>query len=212
MTRHQFTAFATILALSLFAAPPGRAGTSGYDLGLLRTGMPLADLRHAAWPTGSRLLCTGDADLPANLVTPAHERIDLPERLAKSGVVACALFAANAKGVWESKMIEFGGAPARLWVLALAETAGDEAHLVQARLWQAEEAYTNTVSFVTGRLGQGDYANKHGARWSTDTSEAIVGHQSDGGISTILTDKSLEKQVNQRLSSENSQTKTEAKP
>jgi len=211
MPRH-LSALAIILALSLFAAAPGRAETAGFDLGLIRTGMPLAELRHTIWPTGSRLLCSSDADLPANLVSPPREGIVLPERLAKNGVMACALFAANADGAWESKMIEFGGAPARLWVLALAEKAGGEARLVQAKLWQADEAFKTTVAFVTSRLGQGDFVNTHGARWSTDTSEAIIGHQSDGSISTILTDKRLEAQVTQRMGTEKPKDKSGAKP
>ena len=190
-------AFAIILALSVLAplaqasADPAKA--AGFDLGPFRSGMPLDDLRHFGWPAGSRLLCSGDADLPAHLVTPPRDGIMLPPRMAGRGIVLCALFAPDAAGNWSAHAMDFAGAPTQIWLLALADKeAGGAVRLVQAKLWQSEDAFKATVDFLTGRLGPADFANAYGARWAAADSEVIIGHQSTGGISTILTDKRLE--------------------
>jgi len=185
-----------VFALSLLGVSPGIA--EGFDLGLLRAGMPLVELRHAAWPTGSRLLCAGDANLPTTVKSAPGEGIELPPRAAGRGMVPCALFAAGSDGAWTPRMMAFGGIPARIWVLALVEKEGDEPRLVQAKLWQPDDAFAATLAFVTGRLGSPTSANDRGARWSNADSEAIIGHLSAGGIYTILTETHLEAVVRER--------------
>lgn len=194
MTR-RFAAFALVLALPLLAASPGRAGTAGYDIGLVRPGMPLAELRHATWPKGARLLCNGDSDLPAKVDSPPEGGINMPPRLVGSGLIPCALFAPDAGGTWKMTMADFAGAPAGIWVLGVADKPGDEPRLVQAKLWQSGKAFKATVAFVTGRLGPASFATKEGSRWANADGEVIVGHTSKGGIYTIVTDKGLEAEV-----------------
>lgn len=191
MTR-RLSALVMILALSVSTSSPGRAESTGLDLGLLRSGMPLTELRQVSWPAGSRLLCSGDADLPANLVSPPRNGIVPPANLARQGVVLCALFAPDASGAWVPQTVDFAGAPAQIWLLTVAEKKGASPRLVQAKLGQAEDAFKATVDFVAARLGPADFLNTYGARWRTVDSEVIIGHQSTGGISTILTDKRLE--------------------
>ncbi len=211
MTR-RLSAFAALLALTLLGVSPVRAETAGFDLGLFRSGMPLADLRHAAWPAGARLLCSGDSDLPANMVSPPRDGIVLPQRLTDRGVIACALFSPNAEGAWALQTAEFAGGPAGVWVLAIAEKKGAAARLVQAKLFQPEDAFKATVAYVTGRLGPADFVNEHGARWSGVESETIIGHMSSGGISTILTDKRLEALVREQTGEGKPEAKSKPKP
>ena len=212
MSRRCF-AFAAFLVLFLVgAAVPGQAAAAGFDIGLVRAGMPLAELRHAAWPAGARLLCGGDADLPAKLDSPPQGGIVLPPRLAKSGLIPCALFAPDAKGTWKMARTDFAGAPAGVWALAIAVTPGAEPVVFQAKLWQAESAFKATVAYVTARLGRPEFAAPSGARWTNSTSEALVGHLSSGGIQTTLTDTSLEPQVDRRTSQGLPKLKGKGKP
>ncbi len=198
---HRLFAVAFLLALPLVTAAPARAEPAGYDIGLVRAGMPLAELRHAAWPGGARLLCGGDTDLPAKLDSPPQGGIVLPPRLAKSGLIPCALFAPDAHGTWKMGMASanFAGVPAGVWALAVVEKAGAEPVLFQAKLWQPDRAFKTTVAYVGSRLGRPLFATPSGSRWADDASEVLIGHLSSGGIYTVLTDRRLEPLVRQRM-------------
>jgi hypothetical protein len=192
-------AFALVLAPSLFGSSPGRAETAGYTVGPFRSGMKLADLRAAAWPAGSRLLCHGDSDLPAKLDSPPQGGIVLPPRYADTGLVPCALFAPDADGTWKMSTMDFAGAPATVWVLAVVDKAGSDPLMVQAKLDQPDSAFKATLAFVTGLLGPAQVANQGGSRWLGDSGDVLVGHTSAGGVDTVLTDKRLEKVVSDRI-------------
>jgi len=198
MTR-RLAAFAFALALPLFGTSPGRAETAaGYAIGPFRSGMKLAELRAAAWPAGSRLLCRGDTDLPAKLDSPQQGGIVLPPRYADTGLVPCALFAPDADGTWKMTTMDFAGTPATVWVLAVVDTAGSEPLMVQAKLDQPDNSFKATLAFVSGQLGPAQVVNQGGSRWLSDSGDVLVGHTSAGGVSTILTDKHLETLVEQR--------------
>ncbi len=202
MTRRLFAA-AAVLALTLFGASPGRADTAGLEVGPFRPGMPLADLRHAGWPEGARLLCGGDTDLPAKIDSPPEGGIALPPRLTGSGLVPCALFAPGADGTWKFATADFAGTPARVWLLAIAETTGAAPRLVQTKLWQPDAAFDTTRAFVTAHLGPAQSTTPDGSRWTDATTEVLIGHVgtggTKGGILTILTDTRLEALARQRI-------------
>lgn len=187
------------LMLIVISALPAPAQTAGYDLGIVRAGMPLAELRRGPWPPGARLLCANDPDLPATIEAPARNGIALPPRFSGLGIVACALFAKGGDGTWTLTTIPFAGHPAQLWVLGLAETSGGETKITQAKLWQADDALSDGTAAITKRLGPTASSTSNGSTWRRDGSEAIIGRVTSGGTLVVLTDTRLEKVLRARM-------------
>lgn len=184
--------------VALLCAGTARADDQRFDLGFLKPGMPLAELRAAAWPPGDRILCGEDTD-SVRIEKDSLAQVASRPWLAGTGVMACALFEKTKDGVWRLGTIMLGGNPATFWAMVVAPEAGAPPVLAEARMWQSNESFDSTVATLTGRLGPAGIANQFSAHWINDSYEVSVAHASGKGIITFLIDNRLRTLVTQRM-------------
>ena len=191
----RLAAFGIVIALLL--AAPARAESS-FEIGFLKLGMPLAELRTEAWPVGTRLLCGGDQDLPP-LDAESRRAITLGPQAAGAGIVPCAVFGRDSDGIWRQRPIMLGGHPAGFWAMAIDDGNGSPPLLVEAQIRQAKEFFSDTIAYLTERAGPPQEANRYGARWRNSLAELSVGHSSTDAIITFLIDNHLNTVAKDRL-------------
>ena len=185
------------IAIVLLLAVPARA-EQRFDLGFLKLGMPLAELRAEAWPPDTKLLCGTDEKLP-EIDAEARKTISLRPEAKAAGVVPCALFGKDGDGVWRPRPITLGGNPSGFWAMAVMGDNGAPPVLAEVQLRQAPEFFADTLGLLSGRFGPAGESNKFAAHWITPAVEVTVAHESSGGVLTFLIDNRLYQLVKGRL-------------
>ena len=184
-------------AAALLLAAPARAEPP-FEIGFLKLGMPLAQLRAEAWPAETKLLCSTDDDLPA-LDDDSRRAITLGPAATGAGIIPCALFGRDKDGSWRQRPIMVGGHPAGFWAMAIVQDSGGPPVVAEAQIRQAKEFFTDTVAYLTERAGPPKDANKYAAHWLSPTAELTVAHASSDAIITFLIDNQLHAVAKARL-------------
>jgi len=184
-------------AVALLLAAPARAEPQ-FEIGFLKLGMPLAQLRAEAWPAETRLLCSTDTDLPT-LDTESRHAISLGPAAAGAGIIPCALFGQDKDGSWHQRPITLGGHPAGFWAMAIVGDDGGPPVLAEAQIRQAKEFFADTVAYLTERSGPPRDANQYAAHWLSPAAELTVAHASSNAIITFLIDNRLNALAKARL-------------
>jgi len=183
-------------AVALLLAAPARAEPQ-FEIGFLKPGMPLAQLRAEAWPAETRLLCGTDADLPP---LDAESRRIITPRLQESGasIIPCALYGKDAGGNWSQRPITLADHPAGFRAVAIIDESGAPV-LVEARIAQNKRYFDDTVAYLTERAGPPKDANQYAAHWLNADSELTVAHGVPDLAITFLIDRKLAALASARL-------------
>jgi hypothetical protein len=181
---------------ALLLAPPAAAQTTRapFDIGLAQIGMRLNQLRFAAWPANTRLVCSQDPDKP-----PGAERtpLALPPAMVSAGVSRCALFVETVKDQWVPRPVVLAGTATEFWFLAILDEQGTE-RVFQMTGRQPIEAFGRTVETLSQRWGAPTQKTAHFVRWLDGTVEAQIADDSEGTL-VFLFDTALHKLLDSRM-------------
>lgn len=184
-------------ALALIAvAGPAAAQTAArpFDIGLAQIGMRLNQLRFAAWPANTRLVCSGDPDKPPGA---EHTPLSLPGAMVTARVNRCALFTESTKDRWVPRPVVLAGALTDFWFMAIEDDEGTE-RIFQMTGRQPIEAFERTGTALVDRWGPPAQKTPHFIRWVNGSIEAQMADDSEGTV-IFLFDTALQKLLDSRM-------------
>ncbi|MDO8607416.1 MAG: hypothetical protein Q7R40_12840 [Phaeospirillum sp.] len=195
----QISLFATaMLVMAALAAvgEPAAAQSSArpYDIGLAQIGMRLNQLRFAAWPPDTKLVCSQDQDKPPGA---EHAPLGLPGAMMTARVVRCALFNEVAKDRWVLRQVPLAGTLTEFWFMAIEDEAGSE-RIFQMTARQPREAFDKTAAALTERWGAPAQKSPHFIRWVSGSVEAQMADDNEGTV-IFLFDNKLHQLLESRI-------------
>ena len=184
-----------VLAL-LLAAGPVAAQSSGkpYDIGLAQIGMRLNQLRFAAFPADTRLVCSQDQDKPPGA---EHAPLGLPGAMVTAKVVRCALFTEATPDHWILRQVPLAGTLAEFWFMAITDDNGSD-RIFQMTARQPREAFDKTAAALIERWGQPVLKTPHFIRWVSGSIEAQMADDNEGTV-IFLFDHKLHELLDSRM-------------
>lgn len=185
-----------LAALILIAARPVAAETPQrpFDIGLAQIGMRLNQLRFAAFPANTRLVCAQDQDRP-----PGADRtpLALPAAMIAARVNRCALFTETGKDGWVQRQVVLAGTPADFWFMAIEDESGAE-RIFQMTGRQPREAFDKTAAALIERWGPPALKTAHYIRWINGPIEAQMADDNEGTV-LFLVDTKMHQLLDSRM-------------
>lgn len=166
------------LALSLLISLPALAAdtTRPLDLGQAQLGMRLNQLRFAALPADTKLVCGWDPDKPAGVEkTP----LMMVGAMVTAKVDRCALFRDAGKAGWEPRPVSVGGVPTEMWFLTIEDEAGIQ-RIFQIVGRQEPDKFPGTFAFLAERWGPPVQKVPYFVRWLNGTNEGQMKEDGEG--------------------------------
>lgn len=166
----------TLAALLLSAATAEAAEPRPLDLGMAQIGMRLNQLRFAAFPANTKLVCGNDEPKP-----PGAERVPLAvvSAMAAAKVDRCAIFSEDSKGQWALRPAVVAGKPVEFWFMSIEDEAGTQ-RIFQIVGLQPREYFDLTAEYLVGRWGAPVQKIPHFVRWLNGTSEGQLSDDNEG--------------------------------
>lgn len=180
----------------LLTASPAAAQSTGkpYDMGLAQIGMRLNQLRFAAWPADTKLVCSQDQDKPPGA---EHAPLGLPGAMVTAKVSRCALFTEAAKDHWILRLLPLAGTPADFWFMAIEDESGSD-RIFQMTARQSREAFDKTAAALIERWGAPVQKTPHFIRWVSGSVEAQMADDNEGTV-IFLFDNKLHQLLDSRM-------------
>jgi len=179
-----------VLALALLAAPAWPAVADPpparpFDIGLAQIGMRLNQLRFAAFPANTRLVCAQDQERP-----PGADRtpLALPGAMLAARVNRCALFTDAGKDDWVQRQVVLAGTPTDFWFMAIEDENGSE-RIFQMTGRQPREAFDKTAAALIERWGPPALKTAHYIRWINGSVEAQMADDNEGTVLFLMDTK-----------------------
>ncbi|CAA7621269.1 hypothetical protein [Magnetospirillum sp. SS-4] len=185
-----------ILALvAILVVVPAQAQTSRpLEIAQAQIGMRLNQLRFAALPAGSRLICGRDQDKPAGA---EHAHLMLPGAMASAGIDRCAIFSDDGKGKWVIRPSQLSGIPTEFWFMAIEDEAGSQ-RIFQIVARQPKDYFEKTAAFLSDRWGAPVQKAPYFVRWVNGTQEGQM-KEDDEGVMIFLFDTRLFQLMESRM-------------
>jgi hypothetical protein len=169
---------AAVLSLLLLAAGSALAAdaTRPLDLGQAQLGMRANQLRYAALPADTKLVCGWDAEKP-----PGVEKTPLMMvgAMVSAKVDRCALFQDDGRNNWTPRPAQVGGIATELWFLTIEDEAGSQ-RIFQIVGRQPPNAFNATAAFLTERWGAPVQKVPYFVRWLNGTNEGQMKEDGEG--------------------------------
>lgn len=162
-----------VLLLFLVLAPTVRAAE--FDLGFARSGMTLDEFRAGAWPDGTIVRCSGEADLPPE---SDDVRLAVPDPVARLGGTRCGLFHQSGTQ-WHPSVIQVAGIETQVWGKFFPDRSGTP-RLMHLVLRQPAAAFGVLADYFGERFGEPELRRDNLARWQEPEAEVAI--IVDGGI------------------------------
>jgi len=188
-----FLLLAVTLGLAAGSAAAQSAGRP-YDIGLAQIGMRLNQLRFAAFPPDTRLVCSQDQDKPPGA---EHAPLALPGAMVTAKVVRCALFTEAAKDNWILRQVPLAGTLTEFWFMAIEDDSGSE-RIFQMTARQPRDVFDKTAAALIERWGQPVLKTPHFIRWVSGTVEAQMADDNEGTV-IFLFDTKLHQLLDSRM-------------
>ncbi|MBI3447128.1 MAG: hypothetical protein HY055_17615 [Magnetospirillum sp.] len=168
---------AVALFLALLSTPALAADTTRpLDLGPAQIGMRINQLRYAALPANTRVICGWDEAKPAGVEkTP----LVMPGAMATAKVDRCALFADNGKDVWSPRPTMLAGVPTEFWFLTIEDESGSQ-RIFQIVGRQPSDNFDKTAAALTERWGAPVQKASYFARWVSGSAEGQMKEDGEG--------------------------------
>ena len=182
--------FLALLSLPALAADAARP----LDLGQAQIGMRINQLRYAALPANTKVVCGWDDPKP-----PGVEKTPLvmPGAMATAKVDRCALFQDNGKDQWSQRRAVLAGVPTEFWFLTIEDETGSQ-RIFQIVGRQPSDNFDKTAAALTERWGPPAQKASYFARWVSGTSEGQM--KKDGeGVMLWLFDTKLHDLMESRM-------------
>ncbi|CCG42608.1 hypothetical protein [Magnetospirillum molischianum] len=190
MLRPLLAVLSLIIALPAAAEPSPRP----FDIGLAQIGMRLNQLRFAAFPANTRLVCSQDQERPNGADrTP----LALPSAMVAARVNRCALFTDAGKDNWVQRQVILAGAPTDFWFMAIEDETGAE-RIFQMTGRQPREAFDKTAAALIERWGPPALKTPHYIRWINGSIEAQMADDNEGTV-LFLMDTKMHQLLDSRL-------------
>ncbi|TAN80077.1 MAG: hypothetical protein EPN20_00110 [Magnetospirillum sp.] len=185
-----------VVATLLLASGSATAQSSGkpYDIGLAQIGMRLNQLRFAALPANTKLVCSQDRDKPPGA---EHAPLGLPGAMMTARVVRCALFSEVAKDQWVVRQVPLAGTLTEFWFMAIEDESGSE-RIFQMTARQPREVFDTTAAALIERWGPPAQKTPHFIRWTSGTVEAQMADDNEGTV-IFLFDHKLHQLLDSRM-------------
>ena len=182
-------------ALLLLAEPAtAQSSSRPLDIGMAQIGMRLNQLRFAAWPPNTKLVCSQDQDKPPGA---EHAPLGLPGAMMTAKVVRCALFTEAAKDQWIVRQVPLAGTLTEFWFMAIADDDGSE-RIFQITARQPQEAFPKTSAAMIERWGTPVLKAPHFIRWVNGTAEGQMVDDNEGTV-IFLFDTKLHQLLDSRM-------------
>jgi hypothetical protein len=178
---------AILLGLLLGSLPAWAADTTRpLELGQAQLGMRANQLRYAALPANTRMICGWDADKP-----PGVEKTPLMMvgAMVTAKVDRCAIFSDDGKNNWSPRPTSVGGVPTELWFMTIEDEAGVQ-RIFQIVGRQDADKFPTTFAFLSDRWGPPVQKVPYYVRWLNGTNEGQM-KESEEGIMLWLFDTKL---------------------
>ncbi len=189
----QFLLFVAALLLTAGGAAAQSSGKP-YDIGLAQIGMRLNQLRFAAFPANTKLVCSQDQDKPPGA---EHAPLGLPGAMVTAKVARCALFTEAAKDQWILRQVPLAGTLTEFWFMAIEDESGSE-RIFQMTARQPREVFDKTAAALVERWGQPVQKTPHFIRWVSGTVEAQMADDNEGTV-IFLFDNKLHQLLESRM-------------
>jgi len=182
------------LGLVLASAPALAQSAKPYDIGMAQIGMRLNQLRFAAFPANTKLVCSSDQDKPPGA---EHEPLGLPGAMVAAKVNRCAVFTEAAKDQWTLRPVIVAGTLTDFWFMAIEDESGSE-RIFQITARQPREVFDKTAKSLIERWGQPAQNTPHFVRWTQGTVEAQMADDNEGTV-IFLFDTKLHQLLDSRM-------------
>lgn len=169
--------FACLLVALLFSLPAFAADTTRpLELGPAQIGMRINQLRYAALPANTKLVCGWDPEKP-----PGVEKTPLMMvgAMVTAKVDRCALFQDDGNNNWSPRPAQVGGVATDLWFLTIEDEAGSQ-RIFQIVGRQAPNVFNATTAFLSDRWGAPVQKTPYFVRWLNGTNEGQMKEDGEG--------------------------------
>jgi hypothetical protein len=175
-----------ILVLLLTAFPAFAQSNRPLEIAQAQIGMRLNQLRFAALPANSKLVCGRDQDKPQGA---EHTHLILPGAMMSAAVDRCAVFADDGKGKWTVRPVQLSGVPTEFWFMAIEDEGGIQ-RIFQIVARQPKDYFEKTAAFLSERWGAPAQKTPYFVRWQNGTQEGQM-KEDDEGVMIFLFDTKL---------------------
>lgn len=183
-----------LLGLIAVAGPVGADTARPYDIGLAQIGMRLNQLRFAAFPANTKLVCASDQEKPPGA---EHAPLGLPGAMLTAKVNRCALFSEVTKDQWALRPVVVAGTLTDFWFLAIVDDDNSE-RIFQITARQPREMFDKTAKALVERWGPPVQTSPHFVRWVSGSVEAQLLDDNEGTV-IFLMDTKLHQLLDSRM-------------
>jgi hypothetical protein len=166
------------LLMALLTSLPAWAAdtTRPLELGPAQIGMRINQLRYAALPVNTKVICGWDPDKP-----PGVEKTPLMMvgAMVTAKVDRCAIFQDDGNNNWSPRPAQVGGVATDLWFMTIEDEAGSQ-RIFQIVGRQAPNTFNATAAFLTERWGAPAQKTPYFVRWSNATHEGQMKEDGEG--------------------------------